>query len=207
MGGTTSARNHYGQYRRRRAIPVNPQTSYQGAVRDRLAINAAGWRSLTAAQRAGWTALAEQINRSDSLGQSHTMKGFNCYCSVNQNNLAAGNAVVTDAPLLVTPAPPTTVTITLTSASLSVAYTPTPLAAGQRLFSYASPNTSPGRSFQKNLKLLAVSAAAAASPANLLSAFTARNGVPVTGSQVFFRFRIYQGGFLSGPLEVSQVVA
>src|SRR4051794_13125974 len=103
MGGTTSSRNHYGQYRRRRAIPVNPSTSYQGAVRDRLANAAASWRALTANRRAGWTDLALQINKSDSLGQSHTMKGFNAYCMVNINRLTAGDAVVTDAPLLVTP--------------------------------------------------------------------------------------------------------
>lgn len=207
MGGTTSSRNHYGQYRRRRAIPVNPRTSFQGAVRDRLAITAAGWRAITANQRAGWTDLAQQINKSDSLGQSHTMKGFNCYCMVNQTRLAAGDAVLADAPLLATPAPPTTVTITLTSAALSVAYTPTPLGAGLRLFSYMSGNMSAGRNFNKNVKLIAVSAAAAASPANLFAAFSARYGVPVTGSQIFFVFKVYSGGFLSGPLEVSQIVA
>lgn len=206
-GGITASRNHYGQYYRRRAIPVNPSTSYQGVVRDRLANAAASWRSITANQRAGWTDLALQINKSDSLGQSHSMKGFNCYSMVNVNRLTAGDAVLTDAPLLVTPAPPTTVTVTLTSAALSVAYTTTPLAAGQRLFSYLSGNTSAGRSFNKNVKLIAVSAAAAASPANLFAAFSVRNGVPVTGSLVFMVFRIYQGGFLSGPLELSQVVA
>jgi hypothetical protein len=99
------------------------------------------------------------------------------------------------------------VTITLTSAAVSVAYTTTPLAAGARLFSYASGNTSAGRNFNKNVKLIAVSAAAAASPAVLTTPYIARNGVPVTGSQVFFVFKVYLGGFLSGPFEVSQIVA
>jgi hypothetical protein len=172
-----------------------------------LAINAATWRTLTAAQRAGWTTLAQTINRTDSLGQSHPMDGFTCYCSVNQNRLTAGDAVLADAPLIATPAPPTTVTITLTNAALSVAYTPTPLGAGLRLFSYCSGGMSAGRNFNKNVKLIAVSAAAAASPANLFAAYSARLGVPVTGTKVFFVFKVYQGGFLSGPLEVAQIVA
>lgn len=206
-GGVTSSHNRYGQYRRRKAIPVNPSSSYQGAVRARIASSAAAWRSLTDAQRAGWTTLAQQINKTDSLGQSHSMTGFNCYCMVNNHCLTAGDAALTTAPLLQTPTPPATVTITLTSAAMSVAYTATPLAAGQRLFSYASGGMSAGRSFNKNLKLIAVSAAAAVSPAVLLTAYSARYGAPVTGQKIFFVFKLYLGGFLSGPLEVAQVVA
>jgi hypothetical protein len=108
---------------------------------------------------------------------------------------------------LVTPTPPVTVTITLTSASLSVAYTPTPLATGVRLFTYASGGLSAGRNFNKNVKLIAVSAAAGVSPAVLLAAYTARYGAPVPGTRVFFVFKCYQGGFLSGPFEVAQLVA
>lgn len=207
MGGNTSSRNRYGQYRRRRAVPVNPRSSAQGTVRDRLALNSAAWRSLTDAQRAGWRDLGAQISRSDSLGQSHTMTGFNCYCSVNNNRLAAGDSVLSDAPLLLTPVPPTSVTMTLTSASMSAAYTPTPLGAGVRIFVYASGMQSAGRLFNKNLRLLQVSAAAAASPLNLLAAYTARFGAPVTGARIFFTFKCYQGGFLSGPLSFSQAVA
>lgn len=205
--GVTASRNRSGQYYRRKAIPVNPKSSFQGVVRDRLSINASTWRTITANQRAGWKSLGQDINRSDSIGQSHSLTGFNCYQSVNQNRLAAGDAALTDAPLVSTPAPPTTLTITLTSAALSIAYTATPLAAGTRLFIYASGPQSAGRSFNKNVKLIAVTAAAAASPANIFAAYSARYGVPITGSQVFFVVKTYFNGFLSGPFEVSQVTA
>jgi hypothetical protein len=207
LAGTTSSRNRFGQYRRTRATPVNPRSSPQGVVRARLGTNAAGWRSLTALQRAGWTSLGGQISRNDSLGQAYTMTGFMAYCSVNNNNLAAGNAIVSDAPALVTPPDLLTATITLTNAALSVAYTATPLAAGNRLFTYVSPQRSAGRAFEADLRLLAVSAAAAASPANLFAAYSARFGTPITGNRLFFSFAVYAGGFLSAPLTVSQVVA
>jgi hypothetical protein len=207
LGGNTSSHNRYGQYRRRRATPVNPRSTSQGVVRARMSLNAAAWRTLTDNQRAGWRDLGAEITRSDSMGQTHTMTGFNCYCMVNNNKLAAGDSVLTDAPAVTTPTPPTTVTITLTSAALSVAYTPTPLAAGTRLFTYCSGQLSAGRLFNKNVRLLAVSAAAAASPANLFAAYSAKFGVPVTGQRVFFSFKLYLGGFLSGPLAVSQVIA
>jgi len=207
MAGTTSSRNRYGQYRRTRAIPVNPRTGSQGTVRARLGANAAAWRALTAAQRAGWTDLGAMMTRTDSLGQTSTLNGFSAYCSVNNNNSAAGNAVVSDAPAIVTPGTLTTATVTLTAAAFSVAYTATPLAAGTRLFSYVSGQKSAGRNYESDLRLLAVSAAAAASPAVLTTAYTAKWGVPVVGNRVFMTFRLYAGGFLGAPLTFSQVVA
>jgi len=207
QAGTTSSRNRYGQYRRTRATPVNPNTTAQGAVRARMAANAAAWRTLTDAQRAGWSDLAASISRTDALGQTYTLNGFSAYCSVNNNNVAAGNATVSAAPAVVTPSALLTAAITLTAAALSVAYTVTPLGAGARLFSYVSPQRSAGRNFEGDFRLLAVSAAAAASPANLYAAYVAKFGVPVVGNRIFFSFQVYTGGFLSGPLVTSAVVA
>ena len=207
LQGETFSRNRYGQYSRSRSTPVNPNSTAQGSVRARLSANAAAWRTLTDAQRAGWESLGSQISRTDSLGQSYTLNGFAAYCSVNNNLAAAGDSLVDDAPALVTPSTPLTGTITLTNAAFSVAYTPTPLGAGQRLFFYAGPQRNAGRQFEGDLRLVFVSAAAAASPANVLSAYTARFGAPVTGNKVFMALHTFDGGFRSGPLLTSAVVA
>ena len=205
--GVTSSRNRYGQYLRTRATPVNPDSTFQGAVRARLSANAADWRTLTGIQKEGWQSLGSSMSRTDSLGQVYTLNGFMAFVSVNNNLAAAGASALTDAPALSTPAAIATVTITLTAAALSVAYTPTPLDTGERLFTYASEQRSAGRSFEGDLRLVAVSAAAAASPANVFAAYQARFGTPVVGNRVFFSFVRYFGGFLSGPLRTSQVVA
>lgn len=207
IAGQTSSRNRYGQYRRTRAIPVNPNSTQQGVVRARLALNSAAWRDLTGAQRAGWSTLGLSMTRTDSLGQTVNLTGLQAYCSVNNERSAAGDAVLSDAPSLVTPSALASATITLTAASFSVAYTPTPLGAGQRLFTFTSPQRSAGRSYESDYRLLAVSAAAAASPANVLAAYTARFGVPVVGNRIFLCLQVYDGGFLSGPLYTSAVVA
>jgi hypothetical protein len=207
LAGVTSSRNRFGQYRRSRATPVNPNTTLQGAVRARLAVNAAAWRALTSAQRAGWTTLGSNMSRTDSLGQTYTLTGFQAYVCVNNNMLAAGNAVVSDAPAVVTPSAIATATITLTAAAFSIAYTPTPLSAGERMFTYTSPQRSAGRSFEADTRLLAVSAAAAASPANVYAAYTARFGIPIVGQRIFVTVQRFSGGFLSGPLSTSAVVA
>lgn len=207
MAGTTASRNRFGQYLRSRATPVQPRTTFQLNQRARMSTNAAGWRALTDAQRAGWTDLGLSITRTDALGQSYTFNGFMAYCSINNNKLDAGDAVVTDAPAIVTPADLITATVTLTSVAFSVAYTTTPLAAGVKLFIWVSPARSAGRKFNGDYRLLTVTAAAAASPANILAAYTARFGVPVTGTRIFMSFETYSGGFKGSPLNVSQVVA
>lgn len=206
IAGQTSSHNRFGQYRRTRAIPVNPSTPQQLVQRARMSTNAAGWRALTDAQRAGWEALGLNITRTDALGQTYTLNGFLAYCSINNNNLDAGNAVVADAPAIVTPPALLTATITLTAAAMSIAYTTTPLGAGVRLFSFISPQKSAGRTFNGDYRLVAVSAAAAASPANVYAAYVARLGVPVVGNRIFFSLATYQAGFIGAPFAVSQVV-
>lgn len=205
--GITSSRNAFGQYVRTRATPVNPNTTFQGAVRSRLSGNASAWRALTDIQRAGWDALGLAISRTDSLGQTYNLNGFQAYCLLNNNKLAAGDAAVSAAPAIVTPTNIVTATLTLTAAAFSVAYTATPLAAATRLFIFASPARSAGRSFENDFRLITVTAAAAASPANIFSAYQARLGTPVTGQRIFLSIAAYNGGFVTLPFLTSQVVA
>lgn len=203
----TASRNRFGQYLRTRASPVQPRTPAQLNQRARMATNAAGWRSLTDAQRAAWLSLGASISRTDALGQSYTLNGFMAYCSINGANLSAGQAIVAAAPAIVTPPDLLTATITLTAAAFSVAYTATPLATGVQLFIFTSPQRSAGVSFEADYRLLTVTAAAAASPANILAAYTAKWGVPIVGNRIFLKLQTYKGGFFGSPFGVSQVVA
>jgi hypothetical protein len=205
--GMTASRNRFGQYMRTRASPVQPNTVAQLNQRARMTTNAAAWRALTDAQRAGWLSLGLNITRTDSLGSTYSLNGFMAYCSVNNNKLDAGDAAVSDAPTIVTPADLLTATVTLTAVAFSIAYTATPLAAGVRLFIWVSPQRSAGRKFNGDYRLLAVTAAAAASPHNALAAYTAKFGVPVVGQRIFISLETYSGGFKGSPFNVSQVVA
>jgi hypothetical protein len=205
-GGNTASRNRFGQYLRRRAVPVQPRTTFQLNQRARQTTNAAAWRSLTDVQRAGWLSLGLQMLRSDSLGQSYDLNGFLAYCSVNNNNLDAGNAAVSAAPALTTPPDLLTATVTLTAAAFSIAFTATPLAAGVRLFAYVSPQRSAGRKFNGDYRLIAVSAAALASPMDIFTAYSARLGTPVVGNRLFISLATYQLGFRGSPFNVAQVV-
>lgn len=205
--GVTSSRNRFGQYRRTRATPVNPASSFQQAVRARMSGNATLWKSLTAVQREGWASLGDLIQRTDSLGQTYTLTGFMAYCLVNNNNLAAGNVVVSDAPAFDLPDPIATVTPTATIATFSVAWTPTPLGAAERIFISCSPPRGAGRTFEGDFRLISVGAAASASPSNIFAAYSARFGAPVVGQRIFVSMQRYALGFLSTPILTSVIVA
>jgi len=204
--GLTSSRNRNGQYVRTRATPVQPRTTAQIAQRTRQTVNAAAWRGLTAGQRAGWSDLGLSMTRTDSLGQSYTLTGFQAYCSVNNILSITGGTLLTDAPVLSTPVGLLTMTLTLSSVAFSVAYTTTPLAAATKLIIRASPQRSAGRTFEADYRVITTTAAAAASPANILTAYTAKFGAPVTGNKVFVSASTMFGGFESIPLIVGQVV-
>jgi len=202
----TFSRNRNGQYVRTRAIPVNPSSTFQQAVRARLTTAAQDWRELTALQREGWATLGEQITRTDSLGQGYTLTGFQAYVLINNNRLAAADVKVSDAPAHLPPDPILSVTATITAASYSIAYTPTPLGAGEKLFASCSPQRSAGRNFEGDYRLILVSAAAAASPLVVFAAYTTRMGIPLVGNKIFTSVQRYLNGFLSTPISTSTIV-
>jgi hypothetical protein len=207
--GVTSSRNRNGQYVRTRATPVQPRTAAQLSVRAHQSTNAAAWRTLTQTQRDGWQSLGLQMTRSDSLGQSQNLTGFQAYVSVNNLNLLVGNAVVSDPPALTTPSAMTTVTPTITgggSPAFSIAYTPTPLGAGNRTIVRAGPQRSAGRSFESDFRVMFIGAAASASPAVILTAYQAKFGTPITGGRIFTSVSQYSLGFESIPFITSAVV-
>src|SRR5436190_13321464 len=98
LAGSTSSRNRYGQYRRTRAQPTQPRTARQVANRASLAAFASAWRSLTATQRAGWEALAAQLPRTDSLGQTTFATGLQTFVGFRQSIQSQGSLPISDAP-------------------------------------------------------------------------------------------------------------
>lgn len=94
VAGVTSSRNRFGQYRRTRAIPVQPRTPKQGQVRALLAAGSSAWRGLTDAQRTGWNDYAAQIERSNRLGSGYSPTGAALY---------AGAVILTAAPVVTDP--------------------------------------------------------------------------------------------------------
>jgi len=93
--------------------------------------------------------------------------------------------------------------------TFSVAYTATPLAASTKLLIECTPQLSAGVTFvgRSKFRQILVSAAAAASPANILSAYNAKFGALVSGKKIYVRCTaITSDGQRSAPLVSSVTV-
>jgi len=211
QGNTVFSHNRGGSYMRNRVVPVNPGTVAQLQRRTWVTLLAQTWGTLTAAQRAAWTALGALMTRLDSLGQPYTLTGLQAYESVNLLRLLAAQATIADPPPFDAAPQLNTVTPTVTGGGIpafSVAFAPTPFPAGTRGLLYATASLSPGRSFFGHpgvpaqspglYKFIAFTAAAQASPFNALAAYTPVFGVPITGKKVSVQLIPISANFLAG---------
>jgi len=99
IGGTTFARNRFGNYSRAKTKPVNPQTSAQVLVRATLATLTTRWsETLTAAQRTAWNLYGASLAMLNKLGETVYLTGFNHYIRSNSMLLRAGFTIVDAGP-------------------------------------------------------------------------------------------------------------
>jgi len=98
LGGDVFARNRAGLYVRVKVKPKNPKTSIQQSNRADFSSFTKGWRSLSAAQIAGWNALASTSTLTDTLGNKYQPSGLQLYISCNRNLNLIGAAAIADAP-------------------------------------------------------------------------------------------------------------
>ncbi len=101
LGAITASHNRGGAYFRNRAIPVNPNTVFQQAVRGFLASLTSLWNdTLTVAQRAAWDLYALNVPLLDPLGNPRNVGGLGMYIRSNVPRLQVALARVDAAPTI-----------------------------------------------------------------------------------------------------------
>jgi hypothetical protein len=179
-GGVVYSRNRFGAYTRPRVSPVQPRTDYQLDMRAKLQTVSAAWRSLTAAQRAAWNELAQQVILTDSLGTPYHPTGHQLFTSCNVNLLLDGGDIEPNPPGTVPNVPtPLNVTVTATTGqnpALTVAWTGGN--AAYDAFIYATPTIGLGRKFIRpsELRFLGKASGAGTPATSILTQWQARFG-------------------------------
>lgn len=184
IAGITSSRNRYGQYRRTRAIPVNPGTAKQSVVRARIVEAAQAWAALTGTQQNAWKAYAATHPVQDSLGQSINLSGA---CMYNKLSLQARSAGITPSST-----PPTEASFAASSLTLAAAAgTPTLTVSAvdqptdYKAVIFGSPQVTTGVTFPPTMRrITVVDADAWSTPADILSAYTSVWGSLVEGNRI-----------------------
>jgi len=99
VGGMTGSHNAGGLYFRARAVPVNPNTVQQQAVRNFMSQCAAAWsQTLTQEQRDAWSNYAASVPITDTLGEARFISGISHFVRSNVARLQAGLARIDAGP-------------------------------------------------------------------------------------------------------------
>jgi len=206
VAGVTSSRNRFGQYRRTRATPVNPNTTPQAAARARLTTWSAAWRDLTEAQRIAWRAYAEAHPKTDSLGQTVTNTGHQAYVGVNSLLELLGEVAAATPPA----DPAFTANVTYTVLDTTVAGfevdVDNALNADESVVAEVAPPASAGVNFAGDYRFVsAATAPIAADPVALAAQVVAKFGTIVAGMKLFVRLTQIRDG-VKGPVALVAVI-
>lgn len=211
VGGHVASRNRAGAYLRTKVTPVNPQSTAQLAVRNRLGTRSQAWKSLTQAQRDAWNAAVALWARTDIFGQLKNPSGFNLYQRLNNNLVNVGIAPISSPPQ---PASVLTVGVTSITPAAGTALIPMVLTgavpAGTAVKVFATAAQSPGVSFVKSeYRQITTLPAATATPVALGAAYVAKFGNWLAGQKLFFKivFVNTTTGQESLPIQVATISA
>lgn len=98
LGGQVFSKNRGGAYVRTKVTPVNPRSTAQIAVRNRLTTLSQQWRGLTGDQRNAWRAAVSLFAKTDIFGDVKNPSGANLFIKINSNLLMIGQAVIISPP-------------------------------------------------------------------------------------------------------------
>jgi len=213
IGGQVASKNRSGAYLRTKVTPVNPQTSSQLGVRNRFTGFSQAWSGLTQAQRDAWNAAVGDFAKTNIFGDIINPTGFNLYQRLNNNLSLAGQAALTLPPLpeAVEQLEATALSVEDATVASSFELTTTGnLSAASGVKVFATPPLSAGKNFVKSeYRLIKVSAAPIASPADLLADYQAKFGsVGVAGQKIFVKVQVVNlnTGQVGTPSQVSTIV-
>lgn len=213
VAGTTYSRNAYGPYMRNKAIPVNPRSSPQMAVRQRLANLAQSWRALTTAQRTEWATQATGITLIDALGQSYNPSGFQFYTGINSNRVNVSLAIATAPPAQQTQAVITALSATAVGSTgvVTITFAPAIAASSFYILEGTAPNSAGVRFFTRSkFKQLAVLGASDTSPYVGTTVYNAVYGAVGTGDvgkKIAWRLTpVSSNGFKGTPYQATTIV-
>jgi hypothetical protein len=189
--GTTHSKNKSGNYLKKKAIPSQPRTSFQTAVRALFSNLSQGWRSLTAAQRTAWNAASQNFPQTNVFGLGFIWSGVNFFMSVGRNLQTIGLPYLSSPP-----SPGTTLQVSITALSADIALStlnatyPQAIDTATSVVVYATQGVSAGKSNINSLyKKIGVLTDADASPKNLFALYTAKFGaLPAAGQKLGVKF-------------------
>jgi hypothetical protein len=212
LGGIVASHNRGGTYFRHHAIPVQPRTPAQTAVRNQLQGLSSAFKALSPAQVSGWNALALTVTLKSKLGTTYNPTGQQLFVSCNKHLAAiAITTILTNAPTIPSIPGFTSFTVANSSAygyvsAITATYAPA-LSASFGIELRASSALSAGRTFvsKSQFRTLAGYNPATGLTTDLLTPFVARFGVLPAAGTIAYEIRYIDpaSGFAGAPVRAT----
>jgi len=131
VGGLTYSHNKYGMYTRGRAVPVNPNSTRQAAIRAAFSSMVDYWHlTLTGPERAAWDVYAANTPVTDSLGQTQYLTGQSMFLRANTIRQWLALTIIDAAPVVYDLGQPVTALASVVVAAGTISFTYTIGGAG-----------------------------------------------------------------------------
>jgi hypothetical protein len=190
IGGHVASRNRAGSYLRTKVTPVNPNTSFQQGIRNRLTGISQAWKALTAAQRLSWNAAVSDYSKTDVFGDLRNPSGFNLFQRLNNNLSVCGIAQISVPPVPGAVYAMTSMSLAVVTGSPALTLTfAGAIPATDKVKLFATPPLSQGISFVKSeFRLIGILATADSSPKVITTLYGAKFGaVTANGLKIFVK--------------------
>ena len=203
LNGSVFSKNRAGNYLRNKVTPVNPQTTYQTAVRAVLTAASQAWRALTEAQRLAWNTAVSNFTGTDIFGDVKTPSGINL-----QNKLYINATTIGGTPLTTPPSPGVSVDVPDFAVNIdggiqayNISSNLATVPAGEKWVIKSTENVSPGINFFKNkYRIIAVLNGGTALPYAAIADYTAKFGPVITNQKIATEIvAISTTTFIQGP--------
>lgn len=192
LNGNVFSRNRGGAYLRTKVTPLNPQTTYQTAVRNFMAQISQAWRALTQAQRNAWNQAINNFKGTDIFGMSKVLSGSQLHQKLNVMLLNINESTISTPPVPADIPAFTSFSITPdeTVGDFELAFAPA-IGATEKVAVYATAPVSPGVNFVKSeYRLIEVLGAANVTPYDITTSYVAKFGaLPPAGQKVFVKVK------------------
>lgn len=208
QANTVASRNRFGQYLRTRAIPTNPNSIGQSLARTTMATLASLWGNIKPSERLAWEDCARRFPKTDSLGQTIVLSGFQQFIRSNSALTfvgASGTGLVPlpDTPFSATNIQPTVSTVATKTFDINYVVPP----VGQFIVIDTSGQLSAGIAFCSDYRNLAIQSHGSIAPAEELAKYENKYGPLLVGKKIFFRSRcLNECGVYSAPFYTSTIV-
>lgn len=203
LGGHVLSKNRSGSYARTKVTPVNPQTTYQAAVRALFGAISQQWSGLSVAQRNAWNEAVPEWQGTDIFGDLKQPSGKALFQRLNNQAQVGGYPAVNDAPEKLEMVEGIITAIEIDTGGDSITLTGAYAGADARVMLVGTAKVSSGTTFVKNkLRLFYSELGNAYDGSAAYTAYESRFGAVAVGDNIYVGVKYVLPNGQVSPLQV-----